>query len=208
MVPNTCTKNFIFTYFYSNIKKFLHFKGTPKMHKMDHIGFKTPHFSNFCSFVMQIYCLYYMNIIMVFIFRSGLSGYAHTKYTVNTPLALRYEFRSLTQNLVSLGEISCSFGLSRGLSHCFVSRFEMVNSHGISAWEGQRESIACERVWETTLRAISFSVWYIGRFSGESEKRRSLALFSLSPLTILLHVLNRKNALSSQISPKWVQKSL
>ena len=47
MIPNTCIKNFIFIHFYWNVYKFLDFWGTPKIHKMDHIGSKNPRLHNF-----------------------------------------------------------------------------------------------------------------------------------------------------------------
>ena len=71
MVPNTYTAYFIFIYFYWYVYKFLDFWGTPKIHKMDHIGYKTPLCKYFCFYVIIAQCLYGVDIIVVFIFRSA-----------------------------------------------------------------------------------------------------------------------------------------
>ena len=68
MVLNTCTINFIFMHFYSNVYKFHDFWGTPKIHKMDNMGSKTPLRNNFCLYVIIAHCLYGVDIIIVFIF--------------------------------------------------------------------------------------------------------------------------------------------
>jgi len=64
MIPNTCITNFIFIHFYWNVYKFLNFWGTPKIHKMDHIGSKNPQCQNFFLVHYITYCLYCMDIIM------------------------------------------------------------------------------------------------------------------------------------------------
>ena len=64
MIPNTCITNFIFIYFYWKVYKFLGFWGTPKFHKMDHIGSKNPQCQNFFLVHYITHCLYRMAIMM------------------------------------------------------------------------------------------------------------------------------------------------
>ena len=78
MVPNTCTTNFIFTYFYWNFQKFLDFKGTPKIHKMVHIRYKTPRLHSWYPFVIMIYCLYSTAMMVGMNFRFLYTGCDHT----------------------------------------------------------------------------------------------------------------------------------
>ena len=119
MIPNICTVNFIFTYFYWNVYKFLNFWGTSKIHEMDHIGSKTRK--------QQLFSICYPNILsLLYEYNSDvhfpLSGWIDMSTWSTWIYTSKFCIYEKWSNIVFISEIPCAYRFSGS-----IRMFEMIS---------------------------------------------------------------------------------